>query len=99
MSDRDKQLETGPSFTSKFDAPLPSTTGPFAQGYGEWWVELPDGSRQDWLDNMTIPAASAEDRGRGQRLLAAYHGTSTAAAPATSASGGGTLWLGVGGRG
>eukprot|EP00198_Chlamydomonas_reinhardtii_P005484 XP_001694820.1 predicted protein [Chlamydomonas reinhardtii] len=57
------------------------------EGYGEWWVELPDGSRQDWLDNMTIPAASAEDRGRGQRLLAAYHGTSTAAAPATSASG------------
>ncbi|GLI70469.1 hypothetical protein VaNZ11_015379 [Volvox africanus] len=42
-------------------------------GRGEWSVGGPDGSRTPWEDGMVVPASDEADRGRGQRLLAAYN--------------------------
>ncbi|GIL42039.1 hypothetical protein Vafri_108, partial [Volvox africanus] len=43
------------------------------EGRGEWSVGGPDGSRTPWQDGMVVPATGKADRGRGQRLLAAYN--------------------------
>ncbi|GIL74285.1 hypothetical protein Vretimale_2036 [Volvox reticuliferus] len=43
------------------------------EGRVEWSVGGPDGSRTPWEDGMVVPATGEADRGRGQRLLAAYN--------------------------
>ncbi|KXZ52512.1 hypothetical protein GPECTOR_9g556 [Gonium pectorale] len=54
------------------------------EGRGDWFVELPDGGQLPWEDGMTVPASGPEDRGRGNKLFAAFYGTAAAAAPAAT---------------
>ncbi|KAG2483097.1 hypothetical protein HYH03_018035 [Edaphochlamys debaryana] len=55
------------------------------EGYGEWSVELADGSALPWQDEMVVPASRPEDRSRAQLLFATYYPSASSSSAPSSA--------------